>query len=243
MFSFFQRITGPTYPLRGSIDIEGRTIRFRFPRSCTIEKDCKIYFAGKIDGYILYKKYKIDEEYTKLDFVYDGKMSYVNLNINLPKASKIEYDVFVKKSGYVKINAKPVVLRFKGYVPSYLLVPHIIFMYLFLFLSTYIFFELNFTNRLNKNIFYISLFVFLLGGFVFGPIVQYYAFEKIWSGFPYGDDLTDNKTLITLLIWIFPIYSLKKNRSIKNSFNLAYFLTTLVYIIPHSVLGSEYRFK
>jgi hypothetical protein len=244
IFLFFQRITGPTYPIRGSINTKDSLIKFKFLRSCTLGEDCKIIFNGKIDGYILYKKYKVDEKYTKIDFNFDGKISYVNLKLNLPKASKIEYDVFVKKlNDYIKINDKPIVLRFKGYVPSYILIPHIIFMYLFFFITTYIFLRINLTNQIDKKLFYISLSFLIFGGFIFGPFVQYYAFDVFWSGFPFGYDLTDNKTLLTLLVYFLPLHSMIKNKNIKMNFNIAYLLTTIVYLIPHSMYGSEYKFK
>jgi len=244
LISYFQRITGPTYPIKGNVKINNSVVRFKFLKSCTLGDNCEIFFEGKIEGYVLYKKYRVDENYRKLDFVWDGKKSYVNLKLNLPKAAKIEYDVFIKNYyDYIKVNNKPVVIRFKGYVPPYFLIPHIIFMYLFFLLSTYLFLKLNFINEFSKKIFYFSFTSFILGGFVFGPIVQYYAFDCFWSGFPYGYDLTDNKTLLTLILWFLPIYFIIKNKPIKKYYNIAYLSLILMYLIPHSLYGSEYKFK
>ena len=35
----------------------------------------------------------------------------------------------------------------------------------------------------------------LVGGFVLGPLMQWYGFGAWWTGVPFGWDLTDNKTL------------------------------------------------
>ncbi len=42
----------------------------------------------------------------------------------------------------------------------------------------------------------------VLGGFLLGPIVQKYAFGAFWTGWPFGEDLTDNKTAVAVLAWL-----------------------------------------
>ena len=42
----------------------------------------------------------------------------------------------------------------------------------------------------------------LLGGFLFGPIVQKFAFGQFWTGWPFGEDLTDNKVLFALIAFL-----------------------------------------
>ena len=52
-----------------------------------------------------------------------------------------------------------------------------------------------------------------MAGLVFGPIVQKYSFGEFWTGWPNGKDLTDNKVLISFLIWVMAlILNLKKER-------------------------------
>ena len=45
---------------------------------------------------------------------------------------------------------------------------------------------------------------------ILGPLTQYYAFGALWTGFPFGIDLTDNKTLIALIGWIIAAFMLKR---------------------------------
>jgi hypothetical protein len=82
----------------------------------------------------------------------------------------------------------------------------------------------------------------LLGGFVLGPIVQWYAFGVWWAGVPYGYDWTDNKVLVELVFWLVALY---KNHGTQRSRLWVYVagvVTLIVYFIPHSVFGSEYDY-
>jgi hypothetical protein len=74
---------------------------------------------------------------------------------------------------------------------------------------------------------------------IFGPVTQLYAFGALWTGIPYGYDLTDNKTLIALIGWILAAVMVWKNSNSKRWMVFASVLMLLVYMIPHSVLGSE----
>jgi hypothetical protein len=85
-----------------------------------------------------------------------------------------------------------------------------------------------------------SLGLMVLGGLVFGPAVQRYAFGQFWTGFPLGYDLTDNKTLIACLAWLAAAVALRRAGSAGRWWVLGAALVTLViFMVPHSLLGSE----
>jgi uncharacterized membrane protein len=69
--------------------------------------------------------------------------------------------------------------------------------------------------------------------------MQEYAFGALWTGWPFGHDLTDNKTLVSLIIWIIALFVLRKNRENRIWPVIAFVVMLAVYMIPHSVLGSE----
>jgi len=72
-----------------------------------------------------------------------------------------------------------------------------------------------------------------------GPVVQKYAFDAYWTGWPFGHDLTDNKSLLAFIFWAVALgYQIWK-REKKGWAVVAAVILFLVYIIPHSVLGSE----
>ncbi|MCK7537691.1 MAG: hypothetical protein MZV63_45435 [Marinilabiliales bacterium] len=47
-------------------------------------------------------------------------------------------------------------------------------------------------------------------GMILGPVVQKYAFGDLWTGIPFGWDLTDNKTLIAVFAWILAVVMNRK---------------------------------
>jgi hypothetical protein len=83
-----------------------------------------------------------------------------------------------------------------------------------------------------------TLILFIAGGMVLGPIVQYFAFGNLWTGIPFGWDLTDNKTLIALIFWILAVIMNKKSEKPIYTV-LAALVLLLVFSIPHSLFGSE----
>jgi hypothetical protein len=78
---------------------------------------------------------------------------------------------------------------------------------------------------------------------IFGPIMQKYAFGAFWTGVPFGIDLTDNKTLIAVIGWLIALIALRKTIHPKRWIIFASVLMFVVYLIPHSVLGSELNYK
>ncbi len=81
----------------------------------------------------------------------------------------------------------------------------------------------------------------LLGGLVLGPVVQKYAFGVYWAGWPFGSDLTDNKTLVAILAWIAALAAGRKGRPARGWVIAASLITLLINLVPHSLMGSEYK--
>ncbi len=87
-----------------------------------------------------------------------------------------------------------------------------------------------------------TLILLFAGGIILGPVVQYYAFGEFWTGIPFGWDLTDNKTLIALIFWIFAVaMNRKKERPLLVA--LAALVLLIIYTIPHSLFGSELNYE
>ena len=80
-----------------------------------------------------------------------------------------------------------------------------------------------------------------IGGFIFGPLVQHAAFGPWWTGFPFGTDLTDNKTLLSFLFFVAALATLKWKHN-KWVVCLAVLIMITVFTIPHSAYGSEYDY-
>jgi hypothetical protein len=81
--------------------------------------------------------------------------------------------------------------------------------------------------------------LFFLGGIILGPIVQKFAFGAFWTGWPLGSDLTDNKTAVAMIAWLVALWRGRNMKSGRKWFVIAAVLQLTVYLIPHSMFGSE----
>ncbi len=246
LVAVFQKITGPTYPVKGKIIIKGKTIKYKLPRSHNTGENCKITIKDKTlisKAYIFFKRYKTKDEYKKLEFKRDGGKLLVYLP-SQPPAGKLEYYIKLITPKGVKIlnkKGKSIIIRFKGAVPAYILIPHIFFMFFSLMFAVRTFFE-----ALKKKPEYLKLYVkwtfwtLFIGGAILGPIVQKFAFGAFWTGVPFGYDLTDNKTLIALIGWLIAMFGVKGNDDVKGKKWVigAFLLMMAAYLIPHSTMGS-----
>lgn len=238
----FQRMTGPTYPLSGKVELDGKEIKYKFDRSHSTSEDCKVSIVvndQSIKGVLFWRKYKFDKSYNRIEMT--GTDTLVAFLPKQPSAGKLEYFVELYKDNKV-IDApkdRAVIIRFKDDVPIWLLIPHVIFMFAAMLLSTRTGLE-YFNKEPNfKKLTAWTIAILLIGGFILGPLVQQYAFGALWTGFPFGYDLTDNKTLIAALVWIFAWYKIKKLSNPKVWILIASIVMLIVFLIPHSVLGSE----
>lgn len=238
----YQRMTGPTYPVRGNIEINNQEIDFRLIRSADSDKPAEIRIkevSGDLEGQLKFKRYRTHEVYQTINFTKEGNDLVAFLPPE-PPAGKLEYEVtLLHDQQEFKLSDDPVVIRFKGVVPPFVLIPHIIFMYLAMWFSIRTGIE---AFRKGPNLLQYTgatLIFLLIGGMILGPVVQKYAFDAYWTGWPFGKDLTDNKTLFAFIGWIAAYFGIRRN--VKHGWLavLAAFILIAVYMIPHSMFGSE----
>lgn len=241
----YQRLTGPTYPKRISIKIDNVEIKGKLVRSNNTGENATVVLKNvpeEVSATLFYKRFPTNEEFSPQPFERNGS----NLEAFLPSqppAGKLQYYLILEKNG-TSVNLfkeDPITIRFKGAVPGVILIPHILFMFFaMLFSSLAGIFALG-KIKSYKMHGWIALGLLTLGGFIFGPIVQYYAFGEAWTGFPFGFDLTDNKTLIAGVIWLGALLlNLKKERPEYIVF--AAVALIVVFSIPHSLFGSELNY-
>ena len=240
--AYYQRVTGPSYPVSGHKNIAGRDINFKLLRTSDAEGNEKIKiqipdtsFHGTID----FKRFKSNDAWTKSEMKQDGNMLIAELP-HQPPAGKIIYSITLRSgTDSQKLTPEPVVIRFKGDVPLYILIPHILLMFLAMLYSSRTGLEAVFNGVRTYRYTIITTICLFLGGAILGPIVQKFAFGAYWTGWPFGHDLTDNKTLVALLIWIVALIVQLRNKKGRAWVIAAAIILLAVYLIPHSVLGSE----
>ncbi len=137
--------------------------------------------------------------------------------------------------------------RFKGAVPAHVLVPHIAAM----------FFGMLFSNAAALSAFarrfqslrqaWVAFALLAVGGLMLGPAVQKYAFDAWWTGWPFGHDLTDNKTALAVLAWGIALAICARSRggndgrASRVAIVVAAVVTLAVFVVPHSMFGSELK--
>jgi len=241
---YYTRRTGPTKPVSGQVSIAGENISYKLIRTYFLPTDAPVKIvvtSAEVTGKYIYKRTPSFDNWTEADMVREGEhlVAYIPQQ---PPAGKVMYQIILNSDDEtIKLTANPIVIRFRGDVPAWAMIPHILLMFAALLLSTRaglgaVFREKTFTLSL------FTLILLVLGGLVFGPIVQKFAFGAYWTGWPFGTDLTDNKTAIMVLFWAFAMVKLFQNRSHRAWVIVASVVLMLVYLIPHSLMGSEIDF-
>ena len=252
--SVYQRKTGPTNPLPVEVNIGGQTVRFRLPRSGSSTSDKSVVVPGLPEGCTMalrWREYPSNQTYSTA-LATPGAVRNPHSGDSLrglvaklpaqPPAGKLDYYVEIAEADSSTVHRapkeQPVVIRFKGDVPAWQLIPHIIGMFLSMLFCLYA--ALSAALGLNGygKWLIVGTSLLVVGGFVFGPLVQHAAFGQFWSGFPVGTDITDNKTLVGLVALLAACGSLRTKWH-RVATVLAVVLMMVIFSIPHSVGGSE----
>jgi hypothetical protein len=192
-----------------------------------------------------------------------GTDSYLQSLPGQLKGKKTFYIVEAESSTGIRVTLpeskekeeKSFFIRWVGKSSRWLLYSHILFMvgaFLVIMHAFYYALAHLFTGNFHRNLCPLVLWgtgLFFIAGIPLGLAVAYQAFGVAWSGIPYGTDITDNKTLITLLYWIVVMvlfkgnpFRLAKEKSFligARSFSwLVLFgcaITVTVFLLPHSI--------
>ncbi len=243
----YQRTTGPTYPARGQVTIGGVAYDYELIRSQDGNTGAPITIAiadPEVEGVLVYKRYNVNEDWTEVPLQRSGD-DLSGLLPHQPPAGKLEYYLRLYKGDQLVTvpRDRVLVIRFKGNVPAWALIPHIFLMFAAMLISTRAGLEALLRDGRPRNYALWATALLILGGMVMGPIVQKYAFGSFWTGVPFGWDLTDNKTLIALIGWIIAVITGMKGRSARAYVVGAAILLLLIFSIPHSIMGSELDYE
>jgi hypothetical protein len=261
--AYYQRTTGPTYPKKVEAIINGQLTELKLVRSLGLDEKAEVKLKitdTTVKAQLFYRRYPTKDEYQSTPFsykvypvdswlmnkvfkIYEEKGFFAAVP-QQPPAGKIQYYVEITDSKGITpvLKDKPITIRFKGGVPAIVMIPHILLMFIAMLFSTLAGIMAIGKHPLFRKYTNWTLILFIAGGIVLGPIVQYYAFGALWTGVPFGWDLTDNKTLIAAIFWVLAvIMNRKKERPLYTA--LAAIVLLLIYSIPHSAFGSELNYE
>jgi hypothetical protein len=131
-----------------------------------------------------------------------------------PRGDVVQYYIEARTASDIvarvpaKAQAEGFSFTVKGKANTSLLVIHITLIFISLFFFLYAGYLSIRALQHRRSLLYIprvaflGLAVFFVASIPLGMIVGYQVYGVPWTGFPVGDDLTDNKSLVILLYWI-----------------------------------------
>jgi hypothetical protein len=229
--------------VRGKAAIGGSTISSRLPRTEDVGRDVRLAIAvqdAEFGGFVRYRRYNSDDDWSTVPLSRNEDGELVADLPEQPAAGKLMYTVHVRAAGEEMslTGDEPVILRYKGTVPLWALIPHVLLMFAAMLVSNRAGLEAVDPRGRPRRLMLVTIVLLFGGAFVFGPLVQKYAFDAFWTGFPFGYDLTDNKALIAMLFWL-AAWVASRRRDRRGWVIGAALVMLIIFMIPHSLLGSE----
>jgi hypothetical protein len=183
----YQRMTGPTQTRQVNFAFNEQTYNITLPRTSSTTDDCRIILERKeltLSANLIFKKYPSHDAFDTLPFQKEGEILVCKIPVQ-PPAGKLVYYMQVTNGEMQQdvVKDQPVVIRFRGHVPVYWLIPHIIFMFLAMFLANLSGMLAIFRNFRFRVWSILTLLVFIIGGMFLGPMVQKYASVPIGQEF------------------------------------------------------------
>lgn len=249
--AYYQRTTGPTYPVDATASVGRHQTHAELLRTHGGAGDLGLEADGagpEATGRVLWRRYPTNEEFRAIDMVREGDGRLTAALPHQPPAGKVEYKIEIRdgeETGMLP-KAGTVVARFKGAVPVWVLVPHILAIFAGMLFSNRTGLEALRNGEKTRIYALWSAGLITLGGMILGPVVQKFAFDAYWTGVPFGWDLTDNKTLIAFVAWLFALNKMRMTRGRRSPrwwiFGAAV-VTFVIFLIPHSMFGSELTYE
>jgi hypothetical protein len=243
-FAVFQRLTGPSYPLRGNLTLGSETLDYRMLRSHGGAGDLPVRIetgAQSLQGTLVWRRYPTQEDW-RLIPLRNENGALVAAVPHQPPAGKVEYQVILETESGERHNipdAETVVARFRGDVPIWILIPHVVAMFTSMLFASRALFEVMRPEPKAGVHVVVAMVLLILGGLILGPTVQKFAFGAFWTGWPFGDDWTDNKTIVAFFAWLPATITVFRRRPLRRSVLLGYLVMMGVFMIPHSYRGSQ----
>ncbi|MCB9513387.1 MAG: hypothetical protein H6693_07895 [Candidatus Latescibacteria bacterium] len=237
-----QRRTGERMPLELDTPWQGRNVSTVLARNHVGPGGQRLVVEG-VDpdwtGTVIWRRYGGGGEYRRESLRNLGSMLSGELSPQ-PRGSALEYRVEVEAQGGKLLRLPErgtVITRYKGAIPLWVSLPHLLLLYLGLFLGVRAGLEALALGSGSHTLAGVALICFLFGGLLFGPLMKVNAYGILWKGPPLGLDSTDTKTLVLVLAWLAPVILRARGRRARRWIVLAAVLSVIAFLIPHSVFG------
>ena len=145
-------------------------------------------------------------------------------------------------------------VKYKGTVMSAVLILHVVFMFAaFYFMVQGLWSAVGILKGSERKADAVSnarwvLVCSFVGGWPLGFILNYQAFGYLWEGYPFGYDITDNKTQVMFIFWLVSLLLVRGSffglgeerdrlgaRGFAAAVIISFAVSLLLFIVPHSL--------
>jgi hypothetical protein len=178
---------------------------------------------------------------------------------DLGKGARMRYWITATNVGGAEVRlpkdaGESLLIKFKGTASSVVLAAHVAFMFgAFFFMVMSLFGAIRIIRGLEDKKSTVRsarwvLILSFLGGWPLGFLLNYQTFGVLWEGYPFGYDITDNKTQVLFIFWLVSLLLAwgsftgtgeGKDRLGRRAFAAAILVSFLVslalFILPHSI--------
>jgi hypothetical protein len=212
-----------------------------------------------IEPRLIYKIGDDEGEAERINMLHMGENRWEARLPSLTKGTKIYYGFVVLLDDGTTVMLPGErddfpVLKYKGKASPIVLGLHIIFMFgafYFMIQSLWSAIALINTGEGKRETVSNARWVFfltLIGGWPLGFILNYQAFGVIWEGYPFGYDITDNKTQVIFIFWLVSLLLVRGSflanneekdllgpRGFAIAVLISFVVSLFLYIVPHSL--------
>ena len=239
--TFVQQFTSSDRPYNTSININKNDYDFKLPIVHEGNEECLLELNipdTSIRGKIFFRRLNFNEDWKVNRLIrYDEKLLGV-LSPQQPNL-KLQYYIELESGANVYSIAKlnPVIVRFQGAVPKYILFPHVALMFVALIFSCFAGILSLFNAESYKKYSNVTFYLFAIGIIIFGFLVHIISYRHLILN-PLGhNDLTFYKNLVIFLLWL-GVYQLNKKFNIRYLVFLVSLLTLVLYCLPQQLIIS-----
>ena len=178
---------------------------------------------------------------------------------DLGKGARWKYAIAVIRSDGASIRLpenpeKYFLIKFKGTVSKVVLVSHVLFMF-----GSFFCMVLGFLGAIRilkglegkqstVNAGRWVLLLSFIGGWPLGFVLNYQTFGVLWEGYPFGYDITDNKTQLMFMLWLVSLFLVRGSfigrgedkdllgaRAFAWAIIASFIASFALFILPHSI--------
>lgn len=200
-----------------------------------------------------------EEETRRINMVHTGGGRWEAYLPHIEKGMRVQYALTVRgeDGSTVRLPEEEgsfLLVKYKGEVSPVVLALHIIFMFgafYFMIQSLWSAIDILSTGTGKRSAVSNARWALgctFIGGWPIGFILNYQAFGPVWEGFPFGYDITDNKTQLMFIFWLVSLLlvwgsfigkgeekDLLGPRGFAFAVLLSYIISLFLFIVPHSL--------